>query len=243
MRRHCDSRSDTLLALNDDELARPYSVLHDGEPLAVGAEADPAFLDHVVVTDDKHVRASLVYRDRGLGNDSDLVTTLLFYDDAHGLAGGERVVGIGEHRADSLTVRSRIDLHVKKINSSPFAIERAVCQSHSGAHLSIRAGLAVARVEQLSLGNREENLHRIFLHDRREHTGVRPDQIAGRNGRSSDPPTNRRLDFGIGKLDLRIAEVGLSLHDRRLRLTLLSRALIELSEWSISLSRELGSTL
>ena len=65
--------------------------------------------------------------------------------------------------------------------------------------------------------------------------------MPGETAGSPDPAADRRFDFGIGKLDLSIAEVRLGLHDRGLGLTLLGGALVELSDWGIALAGQLGS--
>src|SRR5216684_7834238 len=110
LRRYRDPRPDPLLSLNHDALARLDTLIDDGEPLAVGAEADATLLDDVVVADDKHVGAGLVDSDGRLGDHDDLVAALLLDDDANRLAAGEDVVRIGKHRPDRLTVGARIDL-------------------------------------------------------------------------------------------------------------------------------------
>ena len=218
-----------------------HPLLDDGEPLAVGAEPDAALLDLVVLADDKHVGAGLVDGDGGLRDHHDLVAALLFDDDANRLAAGENVVGIGEHRPDRLTVGSRIDLDIEKIDAALLAVERAVGQSDAGPHLA--GHLGVAGFEHLALRHGEEHLHRVVLHHGREHAGIRPDQIARRDRRPPDPAGDRRLDFGVGELDLRVAQVRLGLHDRGLGLTLLGCSLVELGDRGIALAGKLGGAL
>jgi hypothetical protein len=113
----------------------------------------------------------------GLRDHDDLVTAFLFGDHADRLAAGQNVVGIGEHRPNRLTIGSRIDLDIEKIDAPLLAVERAVGQSDAGAHLPVRVG--VASFEHLALRYREEHLHRVIFDDRREHTTIWPDQIAG----------------------------------------------------------------
>src|SRR5439155_16569790 len=221
--------------------ARLHAFLEDGEPLADRADPDATLLDLIILTDHEHVGARLIDGDAGIRDYHDLVASLFFDDHANRLAASENVVGIGEHRPDDLAVGSWIDLDIEKIDATLLGVERAVGQSDAGPYLPRHLG--VAGFDHLALGHRKEHLHRVVLDDRRKHSAIRPDQIAGRNRRSADPAADRRLDLGVGKLDLRITQIRLGLENRGLRLALLRRPLIELGDRRIAFPRELGSTL
>src|SRR5438132_2517628 len=129
LRRDGHPRPDALLALDHDALARLDPFLDDGEPIAAGAEADPALLHLVVGADDEHVGPGLVDGYGSFRDDHNLVAALLLDDDANRLAAGQNVVRIGEHCPDRLTVGAWIDLDIEKIDASLLAIERAIGQS------------------------------------------------------------------------------------------------------------------
>ena len=120
----------------------------------------------------------------------------------------------------------------------PLAVERAVGQSDTGPHLP--GHLGVAGFQHLALRDRKEHLHRVVFDHCREHTGIRTDQIAGRDGGASDPAADRALDLGVRELDLRVAEVRLGLHDGGFGLTLLGGALVQLGDRRVALAGEFG---
>src|SRR6202030_3056852 len=184
LRRYGHPRADALLPLNHDALVRFQSFVDDREALSAGAEAQPALLDLVILANHKDVRPGLIDRDGGFWDHQDLVAALLLDDDANRLAAGENIVGIGEHRADRLTVGSRVNLDIEKIYLPPLAIERAVGQSDTGPQLP--GHLGVAGFQHLALRYRKEHLHRVVFNHCREHTRIRTNQIAGRNGSASD---------------------------------------------------------
>ena len=177
LRRDGHSRPDALLTLDHDPLARLHALVDDGKTRALSAETDAALLDFIVLADDKDVGAGLVDGDGGLRDHHDLVAALFFDDHANRLAAGENVVGIWEHRPDRLTVGSRIDLDVEKIDATLLAVERAVGQSDAGLHLPGHLGVCEPRASRAA--SRRKHLHRVILDDRRKHPAVRSDQIAG----------------------------------------------------------------
>src|SRR5215467_283973 len=178
--------SNPLLALYDNPISRLYSLINDRKPLALCPEADTPLLDFILLPHDEHIGTGLVDRDRRLRDHHDLVAALLFDDHAHGLSVGQHAVRVGKHRTDDLTIGSRVDLDVEKIDPPALVIERAVSQPHTSPHLAVRARIA-PRLEHLALRDGKEHLHRVLLDDCRQHASVRPDEIAGRRGCSSDP--------------------------------------------------------